>query len=169
MCAAYISKNNSNCEKQIILLIIQNEEKEGWHYLVIKKLSALLHGLTSKHKGDFYCLNCLYSFRAENKLKSHEKVCKIKDFFGIVFPLEKDKILEFNQYVKSDKIPYITYADIEYLIKKIDGCANEPKNSSTIKIGEQIPCGYSISTTWAFDHIEKTNTLYIAENIFVNL
>ena len=45
-----------------------------------KKLSALLHGITSQHKGDFYCLNCLHSFRMENKLKSHEKVCKKKIF-----------------------------------------------------------------------------------------
>ena len=42
-------------EKQVILLMIPNEEKEGRHYLAVKKLSALLHGITSKHKGDFYC------------------------------------------------------------------------------------------------------------------
>ena len=45
-----------------------------------KKLSALLHGITSKYEGDFYCLNCLYSFRTKNKLKSHEKYVKIKIF-----------------------------------------------------------------------------------------
>ena len=39
---AYISKIHSNCEKQIILIIIPNEEKEGWHYLAVKKLSTLL-------------------------------------------------------------------------------------------------------------------------------
>ena len=43
-----------------------------------KKISALLHGVTSKHKGDFYYLNCLHSFRTENKRKSHENVCKNK-------------------------------------------------------------------------------------------
>ena len=32
---------------------------------------------------------------------------------------EKDKILEFNQYEKSGKMPYIIYADIESPIKKI--------------------------------------------------
>ena len=36
---AYISKHNSTSEKQIILLMIPNEEKEGWHYLAVKKLS----------------------------------------------------------------------------------------------------------------------------------
>ena len=33
-------------------------------------------------------------------------------------PSEKDNILEFNQYVKYDKMPCIIYADIESLIKK---------------------------------------------------
>ena len=54
-----------------------------------KKLFALLHKKTSKHKGDFYCLNCLNFFRTEKKLKSHEKVCKNKDFCEIVLPSEK--------------------------------------------------------------------------------
>ena len=46
--------------------------------------------------------NCLHIFRTENKLKSREKVCKNKDFCGIVMPSEKDNILELNQYMKSD-------------------------------------------------------------------
>ena len=32
---------------------------------------------------------------------------------------ENDTILEFNQYMKSYKMPYIIYADIESLIKNI--------------------------------------------------
>ena len=39
---------------------------------------------------------------------------------------EKDNILEFNQYMKSDKMPDIVYADIESLNRKIDGCTNNP-------------------------------------------
>ena len=84
------------CEKQIILLMILYEEKECWHYLAVTKLSALLRPTTSKHDGDFYCLNCLHSFKIENKLKSYEKVCENKDFCGIVMPSEKYNILEFN-------------------------------------------------------------------------
>ena len=53
--SAYISKHKSTRGKQIIFLMIPNEEKQGWHYLLVKKLSALLHGITSKHNGDFYC------------------------------------------------------------------------------------------------------------------
>ena len=74
-------------------------------------------------------------------------------------PLEKD-----NQYMDSDKMPYIFYGDTESLIKKIDGCANNPENSSTTRISESIPCGYSMSTIWAFDHIENKHTLYCGKD-----
>ena len=81
-----------------------------------------LKGITSKHHCCFYCLQCLHSFRTENKLRCHEKVCKSKDFCGIVMPSEKDNILEFNPYMKSDKMPYVIYVDTKSLIGKIDGC-----------------------------------------------
>ena len=105
-------------------------------------------------------MNCLRSFRTESKLKFHEKICKNKYFCGIVTSSEKDNILEFNQYMKSDKMPYIIYPDIEPLTTKIDGCANNPEKSSTTQIGEHIACGYSMSTIWGFDHIENNHTLY---------
>ena len=57
---AYISKRNSNHEK-IILLMIANAG--GWHYLVVKKLSALLRGITSQPHGKFYCLKLPSCFR----------------------------------------------------------------------------------------------------------
>ena len=42
----------------------------------------------------------------------------------------------------------------------MDGCANNPKNSSTTKADENILCGYSIATIWAFDLTENKHTLY---------
>ena len=56
--------------------------------------------------------------------------------------------------MKSDKIPYIFYANIQSLLKKVDVCANNSENSATTKIGEHIPSRYSISTIWGFDLIE---------------
>ena len=46
-------------------------------------------------------------------------------------PSEDTKILEFIQYQKSNKAPFITDADLECLIEKIDGCKNNHENSST--------------------------------------
>ena len=134
---AYVSKHNSNREKQVILLMIPNGE--GWHCLAVKKLSAFLKGITCKHKGDFYCLNCLHSFRTKNKLESHRRVRENKDFCNIIMLTEDTRILEFNQYLKSDKAPFIIYTDLEWLKEKIDGCKNNPENSSTTEVGKHIP------------------------------
>ena len=79
-------------------------------------------------------------------------------------PSEKNNLLEFNQYMKSDKMPYSIYADIESLIKKIVGCANNPEKPLTTKLGEHIPCRYSISAIWDFDNIENKHTLSRGED-----
>ena len=50
---------------------------------------------------------------------------------------ERDNILEFNQYRKSDKMPYIVYAHIESLIKKIGGFTNNQENFSITKVVEE--------------------------------
>ena len=57
---AYKSKYNLNRENQVILLMIVDGEK--WHDLAVKCLSTLFRGITSKHKGEFYCLNCFCSY-----------------------------------------------------------------------------------------------------------
>ena len=55
---------------------------------------------------------------------------------------------------------YIIYVDMESLIKRIDGRAINQENFSTTKVGEHVPCGYSMSTIWGFDHIENERTSY---------
>ena len=62
--------------------MIPNVEKEGWHYFAVKKISALLHGITSKHKAYYYCLSCLRSFRKENKLRLMKRYVKINFFLN---------------------------------------------------------------------------------------
>ena len=131
---------------QNITQIVKSKEKreaksEGQQrqYLAVKKLSALFRGITSKHHGDFYCLNCLHSFATENKRESHKKVCEKKEFCNVVMSSEDTKTLEFNQCQKSDKAPFIIYAHLACIIEKIDGCKNNTENSSTTKVSEHIP------------------------------
>ena len=77
--------------------MILNGEKRKWHDLAVKKLFALLRGITSKYYGNFYCLNCFHSFATENKLQSHKKVCESKDFFNIIIPSEDTEILDLSK------------------------------------------------------------------------
>ena len=73
---------------------------------------------------------------------------------------EDTKILEFNQYQKSDKTSFIIYVNLECIIEKIDGCKNNPANSSTTKVSEHIPSCFSMSTIFSFRSIENKHHVY---------
>ena len=60
----------------------------------------------------------------EEKEKSMTLSCSMKTIY--IIKRNKIKILKFNQYINSGKMPYIIYAGIESSIKKMDGCANNP-------------------------------------------
>ena len=65
--------------------------------------------------------------------------------------------------MNSDKMPYIIYDCLESLVRKIEGCTNNPEKPSTAKLGEHIPSEYSMSPKWAFDNVENNHTLYRGE------
>ena len=68
---AYKSIHNLKCENQVILIITDNEK---WHYLAVKKLCTLLCKTTSKHDGDFICLNCLHLFKTKKDMNIYAKI-----------------------------------------------------------------------------------------------
>ena len=92
---AYISKYNSTRDNKVILLMITDNDN-NWHYLAVKRLSKLFRGMTSNNNGDFYCLNCLRSFRTKNKLEMHEKICKDHDFCKLIMPNENNYIIKYT-------------------------------------------------------------------------
>ena len=83
-------------------------------------------------------------------------------------PSEDTIILGFNHYQKSDKAPFIIYVDLESMIEKIDGCKNSPENSSTTRISEDIPSGFSMSTISSFRSIENKHDVYRGKDCMKN-
>ena len=146
---AYKSKNNLTQEKQVILLMISNGQ--NWHYLVVNILSGLLRGITSTHKEDFYCLNCFHSYRTENKLEAHKKICENHDYCYIEMPTKNNNIRKYNHGGKSTKLPFVRYADLVCLLEKMSTCINNPNESFTTEINKHTPSGYSKFTHCSFD------------------
>ena len=141
---AYKSKNNLTREKQVILLMISNDQ--NWLYLVVKNLPGLLRGITSTHKEDFYCLNCCHAYRTENKLEAHKKICENHDYCHIEMSTKNNNTIKYNHGEKSMKLPFVIYADLECLLEKMSTCINNPNESSTTEINKHTPSGYSIFT-----------------------
>ena len=145
---AYKSKHNLNREKQVALLMITDGEK--WYYLAVKRLSGLLKGVTSNNNGDFYCLNCFCIYRTKDKLELHKNVCENRDYCQVEMPNKDNNTIEFNQK-DYGKTPFVIYSDLEFLLKKISTCYNNPEESFTTEVNKHAPSGYSIFTNSSFD------------------
>ena len=101
-------QNKTRCVKKNYSF--NNSRRQRMILIAVKNLSALLTKIT-KHDGGLYCLNGLYSFRTKIKTESYKK-----SKMHVMLLFDDAKILELNQYHKSDKARFIIYADIESLI-----------------------------------------------------
>ena len=68
-----------------------------------------MYGYGSEQVGYFYCLNCFRLYRSKNKLESHIKVSKNKNFRSVVM-LSENKKFEIDQYRTLSKAPSIIFA-----------------------------------------------------------
>ena len=126
---AYKSKYNRKRENQVVLLMITDSNEIGkWHYIPltsvltdngfnrpIRSLSRLFRRITSNNNGNFYCLGCLHSFRPDNALKKHERLCNNYDYCDIEMPYSANNTLKYIHGENSLKVPWVIYADFECL------------------------------------------------------
>ena len=117
---AYKSKHNNERDTQVNLSMI-TDGTSNWHYLAVKRIK-------SNHSGDFYCLNCFHSYTTERKLRKHERICENNDFCYPKMPDEDNKILKYIPGKRSLKVPFIAFADLECLLRKINTCRTTLKN-----------------------------------------
>ena len=90
--------------------------------------------ITSKHDGDFCCLNFLHSFKTiKNKLESYKNCGKRK-----IFRLNTLRYWSFINIRNLIKIPFAIYADLQFLIEKFDGCKKNSEKLSRTKVSEHI-------------------------------
>ena len=83
-------------------------------------------------------------------------------------PTENNKILKCNHGEKSLKVPFIVYADLESLLKKMNTCHNNPEKSSKTKINKHAQSGYSLFTHCSFDTTTNKLDYYRGKNFMKN-
>ena len=131
----YIRKHN------IILLLIERDGVK--HYCLVKNPSRLLSKQVSAHReGTHICFRCLNPFWSHNSLEKHWEYCKNHEAVKINMP-EKGTILKFKHHERSERVPFIIYADIEALVKEMQNYDPNPQNSYTKKYHKHEPISFS--------------------------
>ena len=123
--------SNSDCidrEHNIILMLIEEGVK---HYCLVKSINRLLSSQTSNGKRkEHFCLRCLNPFWCEKALSKHKEYCNEYKAVKIELP-NKGTMLEFKNYHRMEKVPFIVYADFECFIKPIQSCNPNDEKSYT--------------------------------------
>src|SRR5271169_20717 len=127
------------CEsKNVDLLLIANDSTQ--HYCLIKSLSKLLRSQTGDNTLHF-CRRCLNGFRNLNSLAKHNEYCSQHDAVKPQLP-EPGTMLQFENYNRSMRVPFIVYADFESFIKPIGSCQPNPGESYTNKYQKHTPSSF---------------------------
>ena len=142
-------------EVDIVLMLI---EKNGVkHYTWAKNISRLLSSQVSYHKEKHYfCLRCLNPFWTPKSLEKHLEYCSNHEAVKIEMPEKgKNDILNFENYYKGERLPFIIYADTESLIKPIQTCEADPEKSYTKKYQKHEPISFSYYIKCFDDNVFK--------------
>ena len=150
-------------EHDIVLMLICDEEKK--HYCLVNNLSRLLGLQTSKHLNKrLFCLRCFNSFNCEKSLNKHKEYCGKNECVKIVMP-EKGTIRKFKNYLSSERVPFMIYADTESLIKSLQTCEPSPQSSYTKEYQNHVPISFSYYIKCFDDNVFKPRLrCYTGEN-----
>ena len=144
----YIRKHN------IILLLIERDGVK--HYCLVKNSSRLLSKQVSAHKeGTHICFRCLNPFWSHKSLEKHWEYCRNHEAVKINMP-EEGTILKFKHHERSERVPFIIYADTEALIKEMQNCDPNPQNSYTKKYQKHEPISFSYYIKSFDDNVYKS-------------
>ena len=107
------------------------EEEGVKHYCSVKSISRLLSSqATNGKRKEHFCLRCLNPFWCEEALSKHKEYCDEYEAVKIQLP-EKGTMLKFKNHHRSEKVPFIIYADFECYIKPMQSCEPNPESSYT--------------------------------------
>ena len=80
-------------------------------------------------------------FWCQESLNKHQEYCN--EYEGVkIAPPEKGTMLKFKNYHKSEKVPFIVYAEFESYIKPMHSCDPNPESSYTKQYQKHEPSSF---------------------------
>ena len=161
-------------EKQVIDLLLISKG-ETTHYCWVKSKSRLLSSQVSKHKSSrFFCDRCINHFPNKPALEKHLEYCSNNEAVRIEFPRHKDKegeeldcpvFLNFKNFNRSMRVPFVIYADFECFTEKIQTCFPNEGRRFTNQYQHHKPSGFCYLIKCFDDELMKPKLVqYTAES-----
>ena len=137
-----ISEKGGEIPRINVMLIKQGENT---HYSLVKRLTALLYDQNRHNESKHFGERCLHGYTTSDLLERHKPECKglLKSPTRTEMPKEGENKMACKNFYKQMKAPYVVYADFECILRKINTCEPDNKQSFTVKTDKHEPCGFS--------------------------
>jgi hypothetical protein len=156
-----IPKHITKCgkrENHIDLLLLSSKTNDYFHYVWIKKMSALVQSRT-KHKGKVFVFpHCIHPFSQQQSFENHLPDCARHVYQVAKYPSSEsnEHIVKWRAREKTERVPFVIYADFESCLVPVDGDADV--------LAEHIPSGFCAYTvSWDEEH-ETDPIVYSGSN-----
>ena len=138
----YPLRNSANTETDYHIILMLIEEGGVKHYCLVKSIERLLSSQASNGKRKHhFCLRCFNPFWCQEALDKHKEYCNEYEAVKIELP-KKGTMLEFKNYHRLEKVPFLVYADFESFIKPLDTCDLNPEDSYTKQYQKHEPFSF---------------------------
>ena len=142
------------------LLYIADQENNS-HYCLIKNFNGLMHRYTKHQHKKFFCKHCLHAFHREDLLQEHMPDCiEINGAQKTYLPDPDENNLQFTNYHKGLKVPFVIYADFESITQPIEQVQREETKSYTDGYQLHVPCGFAYKVVCIDDRYTKDTVVY---------
>jgi hypothetical protein len=169
----HITKRQDDMVINLLMVADLVNDRKVEHYVYIKKLDIFATPKrrddgTHTNKNRFICPNCLHGFTTADLLDNHRvNGCDLFEPCKTVMP-EIDKngnipTIQFKNHTRKFKAPVVIYADFETLIQPFSNIHNYSK-SSTTKLADLPPCGYSFNIVSDYPELNFGLQLYRGED-----
>ena len=161
----YPLRNSANTDRDHNILIMLIEKDGVKHYCLVKSLSRLHTSQVPKNNGNHhFCLRCLNPFWCEKALNKHKEYCNEYEAIKIELP-KKGTMFKFKNYHRSEKVPFIVFADFECYVKPMQSCEPNPESSYTKQYQKHEPFSFCYYMKCFDDEVYKPKIVsYMGED-----
>lgn len=107
---------------------LENETCDNLHYCLIKNKNRLLSNEISRNNLKDVCINSGTHYYKKSKYEEHLKECKKYVQNSVLFKTPSKNYIQFEHIKRSQKIPYVIYADFKSIIKKFNLVSSNPND-----------------------------------------
>ena len=153
-------------EDTITLSKEKNTQPDKQHYVYIKDFNQSMYNFSKMKTKKYFCMHCLQCCYSAEHLENHKKERLLLNGTQKVEMPQPGTKVYFKNHQKQLPIPFVFYADLEAITKKIDTCSPPGGKSYTQAYQKHEASGFGYKVVCHYNQkYSKRAVIYRGENV----